>query len=127
MFGKKKQEMEEKLGQSKEVSINERTNKALVLILQVGDALNEVGSDPTAQQKAVRLALPHMEDVYARFSTIKKLKTSYEYIKAVKLFPDENIRLNILSFYYAGKDALEKEAKKTVTPACECGQEHKNE
>jgi hypothetical protein len=88
---------------------NERTIAALGKILGWAEIFT---IDNLCTEKTFKRSLHNMQEVLGRFSNNKKLQALYDEIRGIDKFPDENIRLILLKFYYAGMDLLEKAKKR---------------
>jgi hypothetical protein len=92
---------------------NRRTTMALNKILEWADVITaENLRNGDIHEKAFKHSLHHMQEVLGRFSNSKRLQTLYDEIKGIESFPNENIRLLLLTFYYDGMDLLEKAKKR---------------
>ena len=82
---------------------NERTGKALTAILNFADAITaEHQRNGDLQDRITVNAKQHLQEVYGRFSSSRKLKNIYDNIYAITSFPNEQLRLYLLNFYYVG-------------------------
>jgi len=92
---------------------NERTEKALKMILEFADLITiDKQRDGDLQHKIAINSKQHLQEIYGRFSTSKKLKGMYDNIYSITTFPNEQLRLYLLSFYYTGLELFEAAKKR---------------
>ena len=92
---------------------NERTGKALTAILNFADAITaEHQRNGDLQDRITVNAKQHLQEVYGRFSSSRKLKNIYDNIYAITSFPNEQLRFYLLNLYYVGLELLESVKKK---------------
>jgi hypothetical protein len=92
---------------------NKRTEQALTKILEWADIITADNlRNGDIHEKAFKHSIHHMQEVLGRFSTSKKLQTAYNEVKGMDKFPNDRIRLLLLTFYYDGMELLEKAKKR---------------
>jgi hypothetical protein len=92
---------------------NIRTAAALNKILEWAEIITiDNLRNGDIHERASKHSLHHMQDVLGRFSNSKKLQSVYDQIKEITIFPNEDIRLLLLTFYYNGMSLLEKAKKR---------------
>ena len=97
---------------------NKRTAQALGKILEWADVITADNlRNGDIHEKAFRHSLHHMQEVLGRFSTSKKLQNLYEEIKKIDSFPNDRVRLLLLTFYYDGMALLENAKKRDENTA----------
>jgi len=97
-------------------TMDERTEKALESILMLADLITvENQRNGDLQSKVATNVKQHLQEVYGRFSSSKKLKGIYDNIYSIVSFPDEQLRFYLLNFYYAALDLFEKAKTKKET------------
>lgn len=94
-------------------SANNRTEEALLKIVEWADVITADNlRNGDIHEKAYKHSIHHMQEVIGRFSTNKRLKTTYETVNEIESFPNEDLRLLLLTFYYDGMVLLERVKKK---------------